>query len=256
MKQLAIFLTAFLTLLASPLAAEPDFPELTGRVVYAADIIPAEVETELTAKLEALEEQSEAQMVIATVPSLQGNDIATFGYQLGRVWEIGDAERNDGVVLLVAPNEREVRIEVGYGLEGVLTDAVSSIIVQNDILPEFRNGDMPAGISAGTDAIVALLVLPEDEARAQALQLTAAESERGGTPIWLLPAILLTPILFIALVGVFGSAKTGTTYRGSGSGIRTYSSSSSSSWSSSSSSSSSFSGGGGSFGGGGSSGSW
>lgn len=185
MRALALIFAAFAALLAAPLAAQPDFPELTGRVVDAADIIPADVEAELTQKLEALETQSQRQLVVATVPDLQGYDIADYGYQLGRNWGIGDAERNDGALLIVAPNDRKVRIEVGYGLEGYLTDALSALIIQNAILPRFRDGDMPGGIVAGTDAIISQLVLPEDEARQVAAQASEARERDSGFPVGL-----------------------------------------------------------------------
>ncbi|KWV90717.1 methanol dehydrogenase [Erythrobacter sp. YT30] len=191
LRHFLILLAAAGALLASPLAAQ-DFPPLTGRVVDDADIIPASLEAELTAQLEALETQSQRQLVVATVPDLQGYDIADYGYQLGREWGLGDAERNDGAILLVAPNERRVRIEVGYGLEGTLTDALSSIIIQNEILPRFRNDDYPGGIGAGANAIITQLQLPPDEAARVAQQAGEAMQSRersGGIPfgalIWL-----------------------------------------------------------------------
>lgn len=260
MRRIAALIATVLALLAAPLAAQPEFPELTGRVVDNADIIPAEIEAQLTTQLEELETTTQRQLVVATVPDLQGYDIADFGYQLGRTWELGDAQRNDGMLLLVAPNERKVRIEVGYGLEGVMTDAFSQHIIGDEILPQFRSGDMPAGIVAGTNALVTHLQLTDDEA------LKAIEDQKGDrftTGLFLLPFLLFSPGLFIFVIyvisRVFGGHRT-SRYSGgpSGSSISTYSSSrssSSSSWSSSSSSSS-FSGGGGSFGGGGSSGSW
>ncbi|WP_407925598.1 TPM domain-containing protein [Erythrobacter rubeus] len=185
-RQFFLILAAAGALLATPLAAQPEFPPLTGRVVDNADIIPADVEAQLVQKLEALETQSQRQLVVATVPDLQGYDISDYGYQLGRQWGVGDAERNDGALLLVAPNERKVRIEVGYGLEGTLTDALSSLIIQNEILPRFRDGDYPGGIVAGTDAIAAQLVLPPDEAARvaqQASEQRTSSSRDGGFPI-------------------------------------------------------------------------
>lgn len=261
MTRIVRLLCAVLALIAAPLAAQPEFPELTGRVVDNANIIPPETEAQLTAQLKALETDTQRQLVVATVPGLQGYDIADFGYQLGRTWELGDAERNDGMLLLVAPNERQVRIEVGYGLEGVMTDAFSQHIIGDKILPQFRNGDMPAGIVAGTNALVSHLQLTDEEA------LRAMEDQKGDrftAGLFLLPFILFSPMVFIFgiyfLSRLSGSNRTANYTGGpSGSSISTYSSSSSSSSSSSwssSSSSSSFSGGGGSFGGGGSSGSW
>ncbi|MFZ9395995.1 MAG: TPM domain-containing protein [Erythrobacter sp.] len=181
-RALALILAAFAAVLAAPAAAQ-EFPALTGRVVDAANIIPDATEAELNAKLEALEAQSQRQLVVATVPDLQGYDIADYGYRLGREWGIGDAERNDGALLIVAPTERKVRIEVGYGLEGYLTDALSALIIQNAIVPRFRSGDMPGGIVAGTDAIIQQLQLPEDEARAIAQQAGEQRAEDSGFPI-------------------------------------------------------------------------
>ncbi|MGN6500978.1 MAG: TPM domain-containing protein, partial [Tsuneonella sp.] len=149
MRHLALILAALAAFIALPAAAQ-DFPPLTGRVVDAANVIPPEVEASLDAKLAALEQQSQRQLVVATIPDLQGYEISDYGYQLGRHWGLGDKGRNDGAILIVAPNERKVRIEVGYGLEPVLTDGLSSLIIQNDILPRFKAGDMPGGIVAGT----------------------------------------------------------------------------------------------------------
>lgn len=183
MRALALLLAAIAAILAAPLAAQPEFPALSGRVVDAANIIPDATEAELTQKLAALEEQSQRQLVVATIPDLNGYDISDYGYQLGRAWGIGDAERNDGALLIVAPNERKVRIEVGYGLEGYLTDALSSLIIQNAILPRFRDGDMPGGIVAGTDAIIQQLQLPEDQARQVAAEAGQARERDGGFPV-------------------------------------------------------------------------
>ena len=165
-------LALMLLLLAAPLAAQ-EFPALTGRVVDAANILPPEVEAKITARSEAIEKQTTAQLVVATVPSLQGYEIEDYGYRLGRHWGIGQkrtagkdgaATGDNGVILLVAPNERRVRIEVGYGLEPILTDALSSVIIQRAILPEFKAGNMPAGVLAGFDAIAKQVELPADEA--------------------------------------------------------------------------------------------
>ena len=152
-------------------------------MVDQADLLSPAEEQALTAKLESLENQSERQFVVATVPSLQGYEIEEYGYRLGRAWGLGDAENDDGIILLVAPNERKVRIEVGYGLEGIMTDALSSIIIQNDILPRFRSGDFPGGITAGADRIITQLELPEDQARQAATDAGKQRSNDGGFPI-------------------------------------------------------------------------
>ncbi|HYF23760.1 MAG TPA: TPM domain-containing protein [Caulobacteraceae bacterium] len=140
------------------------FPALTGRVVDQAGILEPATEAELDRKLADLEARTTDQVVVATVPSLEGYEIEEYGYQLGRAWKIGQAEQNNGVILLVAPAEKRVRIEVGYGLEPVLTDALSSVIIHQKILPRFRQGDMPGGIVAGTDAVIEQLTIDRGEA--------------------------------------------------------------------------------------------
>ena len=149
---------SLLSLLATfPALAQPKLPPLTGRVVDLADVLSAAQEAALTEQLAAHEARTSNQVVVATVPSLQGYDIERFAVDLHRAWGLGQESRNNGVLLLVAPNEREVRIEVGYGLEGTLTDALSSDIVHSRILPRFRTGDLPGGIASGVDGILSVI---------------------------------------------------------------------------------------------------
>jgi uncharacterized protein len=184
--------------LLSPLSAQPKFPELTGRVVDEAGILPPEVETRLTAQLEELETTTQRQLVVATVSDLDGYDISDYGYQLGRAWGIGDKERNDGALLLVAPNDRRVRIEVGYGLEGYLTDALSTLIIQNTIIPRFKDGDFPGGVEAGTAAIIQQLQLPPEEAAKIAANAGKKRAAKGGVPVGLI-FFLFFIFLFVIL---------------------------------------------------------
>jgi uncharacterized protein len=111
------------------------FPALTGRVVDQANVIPAQNRSALESKLKDLEDKSGIQLVVATVASLQGSDIETFANELFRYWKLGEMNRNNGVLLLVATSERKVRIEVGYGLEGTPTDALSNVIITGAIIP-------------------------------------------------------------------------------------------------------------------------
>jgi uncharacterized protein len=215
-RRLILLLALAGALFASPLAAQPKFPELTGRVVDNADLLSPEAEAALTAKLEALETQSQRQLVVATVPDLQGYDIADYGYQLGRAWGLGDESRNDGALLLVAPIDRKVRIEVGYGLEGYLTDALSSLIIQNQILPRFRDGDFPGGIAAGTDAIIAQLELPPEEAARIAAEAGAARESDGGFPIGVL--IWLAFMFFFFVLPILAGRGRRRKYRSKGDG--------------------------------------
>jgi uncharacterized protein len=136
------------------MAAEPKFPPLSGRVVDQAGILSASTRARLSEILEAHEKKTSNQVVVVTLASLQGYDIADFGVRLGRAWKLGEKDRNNGALLLVAPKEREVRIEVGYGLEGDLTDARSHAIIQTEIIPRFRGGDFEGGIVQGTLAIL------------------------------------------------------------------------------------------------------
>ncbi len=139
-------------------AADPQFPVLSGQIVDNANLLSDAEEAQLLASLQVLEGTSSDQLVVVTLPSLQGFSIEDFGYKLGRHWGIGQAEKDNGVLLIVAPNERKVRIEVGTRLEPILTDAMSRIIIENAILPGFRRGDFPAGIAAGVRDIKDVLL--------------------------------------------------------------------------------------------------
>jgi len=172
-------------------AAEIAFPALSGRVVDQANILSAETERTLTTTLEQFETATTNQMVVVTLASLQGQAIEDFGYQLGRAWGIGRAGKNNGILLIVAPTERTVRIEVGYGLEGEITDALSRGIIEQEILPRFRNNDYDGGVRAGVNAITAVL---QGDARI-ASRLTEAGSRKVSpvdvTIFWLVVAFVL-----------------------------------------------------------------
>jgi uncharacterized protein len=242
-------------------AAGPTFPALTGRVVDAADIIPEETEAQLIAQLDVLEAKSSDQLVVATVPSLQGYEIEEYGYQLGRAWQIGQGERlNNGIILLVAPNERKVRIEVGYGLEGVMTDFFAGQIIRDTIVPAFKAGDMPLGITEGVSAIEA--VLTADPAELQARAARGLKEQASGKQDSPAQAIIIVLVLIFWIWISIQRAQHGRFRRrspwgitpiilhdwdqprGGGGGFGGFGGGGG------------FSGGGGSFGGGGSSGSW
>jgi uncharacterized protein len=134
-----------------------DFPALSGRVVDQANIISAVIRSDVEAKSKDLEDKSGIQLVVATVKSLQGSDIETYANQLFRFWKLGETKKNNGVLLLVAPTEHKVRIEVGYGLEGTLTDALASVIITSAITPRFKANDFSGGIERGVDGIISVL---------------------------------------------------------------------------------------------------
>lgn len=138
-------------------AQQPEFPELSGRVVDQAEMLDSADETNLTEMLAAHEQDTTEQVVVVTLPNLQGRTIEEYGYQLGRHWGIGQEGEDNGALLIVAREERKVRIEVGYGLEGRLTDAQSSVIITQVITPAFREGDFARGIREGTQAMIQVL---------------------------------------------------------------------------------------------------
>ncbi|MDE2597096.1 MAG: TPM domain-containing protein [Sphingomonadales bacterium] len=259
-RWLAGLLLVALAAMTNPALAQT-FPPLSGRVVDAANILPPDFEARLNQKLEALDSQSHRQLVVATVPDLQGYEISDYGYRLGRAWGIGSQERNDGALLIVAPNERKVRVEVGYGLEGIVTDGWSTLLIQKQILPQFRAGNMPAGIEAGVDALAAQLALPPDQARALAAQAQPAPEPQGAT-IDLPTIIFLLFILFFVVIPIIRSMRGGRRYRGSGpvviwgGGGSGWGGGGGFSGGGGGFGGGGFSGGGGSFGGGGASGSW
>ncbi|KMS60359.1 methanol dehydrogenase [Novosphingobium barchaimii LL02] len=260
-------LLSLCALLAGPQAfaqaAGPQFPKLTGRVVDAANVIPATEEAQLTQKLAALETQSRRQLVVVTLPSLGGYEISDYGYQLGRYWKIGQKGDNNGTILIVAPNERKVRIEVGYGLEPVLTDGMSFLIINNQILPRFKAGDMPGGIAAGTDAIIKQLTLPPEEAQKIAAQADKQRAE-GGDDLSIGTVIFILVVIFFFVLPIMRAASGGGRRRGGFGGPIVWlpgglGGGSGSGWGGGGGGDwggGGFGGGGGSFGGGGSSGSW
>jgi uncharacterized protein len=183
------------------------FPKLTGRVVDDAHILqPAEVAA-LDAKLAGLEAQSQRQIVVVTVPSLGGDDIDDYSNKLARAWGIGDKARNDGLVLVIAPTEHKMRIEVGYGLEGIVTDAISFMIIRHDLTPRFKAGDYAGGINAAVDALITQLRLPDDQAKAVAAKAKvqmAHEREPhfdAGTVVFLVIFVLFFALPAMRMLG-------------------------------------------------------
>ncbi|SFK04787.1 TPM domain-containing protein [Methylocapsa palsarum] len=140
-----------------------NFPALSGRVVDQAGILSPDAHASIAARLDALEAKSGIQLEVATVNSLDGDEIEPYANELFRTWKLGQKEKNNGVLLLVAPSQRKVRIEVGYGLEGVLTDALSKIIISNAIAPRFKAGDYDGGVQRGVDDIITVLTTDTSE---------------------------------------------------------------------------------------------
>src|SRR5499426_4082486 len=171
---------------SAALAQALTFPTLTGRVVDDAGILDAATRAALTQKLAGLETKTSDQLVVATVKSLQGTSVEDYGNRLFREWKLGAAAKNNGVLLLVAPNERKVRIEVGYGLEGTLPDAVSKLIIENGIIPRFRANDFAGGITRGVDDVIQVLTGDAEEWKRRAAQRPENDSVLlGSLAVWL-----------------------------------------------------------------------
>jgi len=184
------------------------FPDLTGRVVDQANVLPVETRNAIDAKLADLENKSSIQFVVATVASLQDQDIETYANLLFRKWAIGEKKKNNGVLLLVAPKEKKVRIEVGYGLEGVITDALSKLVIVNGIAPRFKAGDFGGGVTRGVDDVISILTTDTSEWQKK-------PDLRSDDPNSAFEAIL--PFLIVALV-IFIIWRSGRGGRGGGGG--------------------------------------
>lgn len=229
------------------------FPQLTGRVVDEAGILDAATVQALTDKLAAVEAKSGDQIVVVTLKSLQGTSIEDFGVQLGRAWAIGQKDKNNGAIVIVAPNERKVRIEVGYGLEGALTDAVTRLIIQNAIAPRFRANDFAGGITRGVDDIIQVV-----SGDAEEFQRRAAQRPEATQDISIGSVVIFLIVMFVIFNMLRSNQAGGRTLGRRGGYAGPIFIPSGGSWSSGSSGGSGggFSGGGGSFGGGGASGDW
>ena len=234
-------------------AAEQMLAPLTGRVVDDANLLFAASATALERKLRGLEDKSGIQLVVATVKSLGGEEIEPYANRLFRVSKLGDQKKNNGALLVVAPTEHKARIEVGYGLEGTLTDALSKLIITNAMVPRFKSGDFQGGIERGVDDIIA--VLSTDQADWSKREDLQPQTDSSGGEL-----IIVLIVIGVIVVVVLMSRR-----RGRRRGGMIFAPTPSSSWSSDTSSGSgsssssddnSFSGGGGSSGGGGASGSW
>jgi len=230
-------------------AVAQTFPALTGRIVDQANVISADARRTIEPKLVDLETKSGIQLVVATVNSLEGQEIEPYANALFRKWQLGEKTKNNGVLLLVAPKERRVRIEVGYGLEGTLTDALSKVIIVNAITPRFKAGDFSDGILRGVDDIITVLTTDASEwEKRPSLRL---DNQPASDPInWVIILIVIVVVvLLIVSPGfrwVFFNVVLNILLSSGGSG----------SSSGGSSGGGGFSGGGGSSGGGGASGSW
>jgi len=266
-----------------------DVPSLTGRVVDLAHVLPPNTVESLTARLKAHEETTSNQVTVLVLPSLEGEPLESYSHRVATTWKLGQKGADNGVLLLVAMKERKIRIEVGYGLEGALTDARSAQIIRGEIVPRFRAGDAPGGVAAGVDAILKTI-----EGTYQSAEKAAPERDTdvigqvvvavivglvvglglmsvhrllgpvAGTGLslmlapWLVPALITggVTLLLLTLISATGAGGRGRGRHGGDDWI--WYSSRSGGWGGGSigSGGGGFSGGGGGFGGGGASGNW
>lgn len=269
----ALFAALLLVLVAPPpglaQSAKP-VPALSGRVVDLANMIDAGEEANIVARLAAHEEKTGNQIAVLTIPSLGGESLEGYSLRVARKWALGQKDVNNGVLFLIAKNDRKMRIEVGYGLEGTLTDAIASFIIRRTVRPLFKQGLFTGGTSAGVGQMIE--VLEADEALLQEWKDRSKKSKSGGEPDWpLFIFIAIWAMIFFGgfissfLVRMFGREIKPGHYRWLGmdagpNAPKPKRSSNSGGWSGGgggwSSGGGGFSGGGGGFGGGGSSGGW
>jgi len=218
-------LLALLLLVLIPAAAlAQNVPAFTGLVVDAANILPADRKAALEAKLQALQQKTGNQLVVATIPDLQGYTLEDYGNHLIRTWGVGLKGADNGVILFVAPNEpaghRGPRIEVGYGAEPVVTDAASSVIINTKMMPLLRAGDVPGALDAGADSLIELLSLPPDEAKAKVDAAVAAYNKQharqggGHIPFGVIIWLIIVGVVVVSHIG--RRASRGRYYAGGG----------------------------------------
>lgn len=197
-------------------AAIPPRPE--GPVLDQADIIPAADEAALDARLRAYNQTTGRAVIVATVSSLDGEPIEMYGQALSEAWGIGGKETENGVLLLVAPNERKLRIATARGVQARFTDALSGRIIRDVITPRFKQGDFAGGISAGVDAITAQLDRDPADAQAVAEAAAAARAQEGSGDSGgaSFGSIIFWIVMIVVFMTMFGGGRRGRAYRGGG----------------------------------------
>jgi uncharacterized protein len=177
--------------LADRAYAEPTYPELAGRITDDAGLLTPADKSDIESDLSSLEQTSTDQLAVVTVKSLQGYSIEDYGIGLARKWGIGQKGKDNGVLLIVAPNDRKVRIEVGRRLEPFMTDTMSALIIQNAILPKFRRGDFAGGIKDGVRDIKSVLLGDAEEVKRRAAGPRTPEND---------PTVVFHIIIFVLIV--------------------------------------------------------
>ncbi len=183
-----ILLSLLLLACTASALAQPAIPQLTERVIDQADILSTSTENTLIALLKAHEDSTSNQIAVLTIPSLEGASIESYSLDVAETWGLGTAENDNGVLLLVAYEDREMRIEVGRGLEGALTDAIAGRIIRNELTPHFREGDFDGGVMAGVQSIIGVIEGTYEPAEA---------SDEEMPPFWFGVIFLIVPSFFV-----------------------------------------------------------
>jgi uncharacterized protein len=204
---LAFVLLLFFTTLWAQIAV----PELSRRVTDLTGTLTTEQTAELENKLAAFEAKKGSQIAVLIIPTTQPEDIAQFGIRVADAWKIGRKNIDDGVILIVAKDDRQLRLEVGYGLEGVIPDAIAKRIIAETITPYFKAGDFAGGINAGVEQLIGLI---EGESLPAPQGQSGGESDQGSF-MFILIGGLLAGFLLSAMMGrVMGGI-----FAGLGSGV-------------------------------------
>ena len=220
----------WLALLVAAPAAAQTYPPFSGLVVDAANLLPPATEADLTAKLEALQRDTHRQLVVATIPDLQGYALEEYGVGLLRAWGVGLKGADNGAILFIAPNEsrghRGPRVEVGYGLEPVITDIFAGRVIREQMMPRLEAQDVPGAMTAGSDALIEQLRASPDEAKARTDAAAAAFDRThrrastagggGGLPIGVI--FWGVVLLFIVLPALGGGRRRGRRWGGGAGG--------------------------------------
>ncbi len=194
--------TFFFVILMAGIAAAAEVPYLSGRVVDNAEVLSAQTKSSLTEKLKAHEERTGDQICVLTVKSLGGENIEEYATRVFETWKLGQKGKDNGILLIVASGDRRMRIEVGYGLEGTVTDLQAGRIIRNIIAPRFKAGDYNGGVTAGVDAILGLLEKGEAPPAGSGESRTSAVRGLEAPDMPLATRILIGAFIF-GLIGLF-----------------------------------------------------
>jgi uncharacterized protein len=209
-KHSALLLAPFLVAILSVTASAQTFPKPTGRVNDFANVIDASTEAEIDRQLDLLEQNTTSEIAVATVKSLDDMSVEEYGNRLFKAWGVGQGKQDNGVLVLVAPSERKMRIEVGYGLEGVLPDGLAGQVIRDDFTPSFKNGDYSGGIRTGVTHLVQIVEKHQVLTPAEIAKLQQSRSSEANAPLWIvLPFFSVFVTIGFVMLGAGVRTKTG-----------------------------------------------